>query len=170
MRTSRITLLALAVLVLAAPSAWAQLEQGRLTGIVTDAQGAVLPGVTVTANSPALLGTQTALTEADGRYRFPALPSGRYTLTYELSGFQGVKRENIVLALGQTLTVDMQLQLATLQETVTVSGESPLVDVTTTSIGSDFSADKLAAIPSATDLWSRRQRRASRSASPRYAR
>jgi hypothetical protein len=153
MKTTRITLLGLAVMVLAAPAAWAQLEQGRLTGIVTDAQGAVLPGVTVTATSPALIGTQISHTEADGRYLFPALSSGRYTLTYELSGFQTIKRENIVLALGQTLTVDMQLQLATLQETVTVTGESPIVDVTTTKIGSEFSADKLAAIPSATDLW-----------------
>ncbi len=135
------------------PLALAQLEQGRLTGVVTDAQGAVLPGVTVTATSPSLLGANTAVTEGDGRYLFPSLPSGRYTLQYELSGFQTVRRENIVLALGQTLSVDMQLQLATLQETVTVSAESPVVDVTTTRVGSDFSGEKLVGIPSATDLW-----------------
>lgn len=136
-----------------APEAFAQLEQGRLTGVVTDAQGAVLPGVTVTATSPSLLGANTAVTEVDGRYLFPSLPSGRYTLQYELSGFQTVRRENIVLALGQTLSVDMQLQLATLQETVTVTAESPVVDVTTTRVGSDFSGEKLVGIPSATDLW-----------------
>jgi hypothetical protein len=135
------------------PAASAQMEQGRLTGIVSDAQGAVLPGVLVTATSPSLLGANTAITEADGRYLFPSLPSGRYTLQYELSGFQPIKRENIVLALGQTLSVDMQLQLATLQETVTVTAESPVVDVTTTRIGSDFSGEKLVGIPSATDLW-----------------
>ena len=65
----------------------------------------MLPGVTVTATSPSLLGANTAITEADGRYLFPSLPSGRYTLQFELSGFQTVKRENIVLALGQTLSV-----------------------------------------------------------------
>ena len=74
-------------------------------------------------------------------------------LQFELSGFQTVKRENIVLALGQTLSVDMQLQLASLQETVTVTAESPVVDVTTTRVGSDFSGEKLVGIPSATDLW-----------------
>lgn len=64
-----------------------------------------------------------------------------------------MQRENIVLALGQTLSVDMQLQLASLQETVIVTGESPVVDVTTTRLGSDFSGEKLVGIPSATDLW-----------------
>jgi hypothetical protein len=140
------------LLVVARPAA-AQLEQGRLTGVVSDAQGAVLPGVTVTATSPSLLGANTAITEADGRYLFPSLPSGRYMLQFDLSGFQTVKRENVVLALGQTLSVDMQLQLATLQETVTVTSESPVVDVTTTRVGSDFSGEKLVGIPSATDLW-----------------
>jgi len=129
-------------------------DLGRLTGIVTDAQKATLPGVTVTALSPALIGNQTAVTEIDGRYRFPSLPPGRYTLTFELNGFQTTRRENIVLALGQTLNVDLQLAVATLQETVTVTAESPVVDVSATKIGSEFSSEKLAAIPSATDLWS----------------
>ena len=134
-------------------AAFAQLEQGRLTGVVADAQGAALPGVTVTATSPALLGENTAVTEADGRYLFPSLPSGRYKLQFDLAGFQTIVRENIVLALGQTLSLNMQLQIAALQETVTVSAESPVVDVTTTRIGSDFSGEKLVGIPSATDLW-----------------
>ena len=145
----------LAVLAVAAlyGSASAQIEQGRLTGIVSDEQGAVLPGVTVTATSPALIGSQAAVTEADGRFRFPSLPPGQYTLTYELSGFSTVRREGIVLALGQTLNVDMQMKLATLQETVTVTGESPIVDTQSTKIGSEFNAERLEAIPSATDLW-----------------
>ncbi|MEW6320951.1 MAG: carboxypeptidase regulatory-like domain-containing protein [Acidobacteriota bacterium] len=132
----------------------AQLAQGRLTGTVADAQGAVLPGVTVTASSPALIGTQTAITEADGKFLFPSLASGTYTLTFELSGFQTVRRQNIVVTSGRTLTVDVRLPLATLQETVTVTSEAPVVDVTTTSVGSEFSAEKLSAIPSATDIWS----------------
>lgn len=128
-------------------------DLGRLQGIVTDDQKATLPGVTVTATSPALIGSQTAVTEVDGRYRFPSLPPGRYTLTFELSGFQTTRRENIVLSLGQILNVDLQMQVATLQETVTVTAESPLVDVSSTKVGSEFSAEKLAAIPSATDIW-----------------
>ena len=146
-------LLALLVVLSFSSPAIAQMEQGRLTGFVTDTQGAALPGVTVTATSPALLGANTAVTEADGRYLFPSLPSGRYQLQFDLTGFQTIVRENIVLALGQTLSLNMQLQIATLQETVTVSAESPIVDVTTTRIGSDFSGERLVGIPSATDLW-----------------
>ena len=145
--------LALACLFLLAHSASAQIEQARLNGTVTDAQGAVLPGATVTARSTSLIGAQTTVTEADGRFRFPALPGGTYELTYELTGFQTLRREGIVLRLGQTLTVDGQLQVATLQESVTVTGESPIVDVTTTSVGTTFDAEKLAGIPSSTDMW-----------------
>jgi hypothetical protein len=137
----------------AASTALAQLEQGRLTGIVTDAQGAILPGVTVTATSPGLIGTQVAVTEVDGRYLFPSLPSGAYVLAFELTGFQTARRENIILALGQTLNVNLSLQLATLQETVTVTAESPVVDTSSTRVGSEFSGEKLVGIPSATDLW-----------------
>lgn len=146
-------LLALLVALSFSAPAFAQLEQGRLTGFVTDAQGAALPGVTVTATSTALLGANTAITEVDGRYLFPSLPSGRYQLQFELAGFQTTIRENIVLALGQTLSLNMQMTIATLQETVTVTAESPIVDTTTTRIGSDFSGEKLVGIPSATDLW-----------------
>ena len=140
------------LLVVADPTA-AQIEQARINGTVTDAQGAVLPGVTVTAKSAALIGGQTSVTEADGRFRFVALPGGTYDLTYELTGFQTLNREGIILRLGQTLTVDGQLQVATLQESVTVTGESPVVDVTTTSVGTTFDAEKIAGIPSATDMW-----------------
>src|SRR5437773_10253031 len=103
----------LTVWALATPAA-AQIDQGRLTGTVIDAQGAVLPGVTVTAKSPALIGTRSVITESDGRYRFPALPSGNYALTYELAGFTTLVREGIVLSVGTTLTLDIQLQVATL--------------------------------------------------------
>ncbi len=134
-------------------AAFAQIEQARLTGVITDAQGGVLPGVTVTARSAALIGTQSAVTEADGRFRFPSLPGGTYDLTFELTGFQTIRREGIVLRLGQTLTVDSSLQVATLQETVTVTGESPVVDMTTTAVGTTFDKEKLVGIPSATDMW-----------------
>jgi hypothetical protein len=142
----------LGLLVMACPAS-AQIEQARLNGTVTDAQGAVLPGVTVTARSASLIGGQTTVTEADGRFRFVALPGGTYAITFELTGFQTTVREGIVLRLGQTITVDSQLPVATLQESVTVTGESPVVDVTTTAVGTTFDAAKLAGIPSATDMW-----------------
>ena len=111
------------VLLLTAGTANAALAQNmnsRLTGVVKDAQGAVLPGVAVTATSPALIGSQTATTEANGTFLFPQLPPGTYALSFELSGFQTGKRQNIGLALGATLNIDMTMQLATLQESVTV--------------------------------------------------
>lgn len=143
-----------AMLLLLPALADAQIEQGRITGTVTDAQGAILPGATVTAKSPALMGTRSVVSESDGRYLFPALPSGTYTLTYELAGFRTIVREGIVLRVGTTLTVDMQLQLASLQESVTVTGMSPIVDTETTKVGSQFSGEELVGIPTATDIWS----------------
>src|SRR5262249_17985127 len=113
----------------------AQTGQGRLTGTVTDVQHAVLPGVTVVAASPALLGQQAAVTQADGRYLFPALPSGVYTLTFTLLNFQTVARKDIALSLATTITVDAQLELASVREDVVVTGASPVVDVTTTKVG-----------------------------------
>jgi hypothetical protein len=106
----------------------AQSTPGRLTGLVTDAQGAILPGATVTATSPALIGGQSTVTQADGKFLFPALPTGQYKLLFELSGFQKLTRENINVALGQTISVDAQLPLRSLTESVTTGGASPVID------------------------------------------
>ena len=143
----------LALLMSIAAPALAQIDQGRLTGTVTDAQGAVLPGATVTAKSPALMGVRTVISEADGTYSIAALPSGEYELTFELSGFATVKRGGVKLGLGQILTVDSQMQVAALQESVTVSAASPVVDMQNTKVGTDFTTDKLVGVPTATDIW-----------------
>lgn len=142
----------LGVALVASPAA-AQTTQGRLAGLVTDAQGAILPGVTVTVTSPSLIGTQTAVTQADGKYLFPALPTGTYRLVFDLSGFQKLTRENIQVFLGQTISVDVQLPLASLSESVTVTGASPIVDVTTTKVGTDLKGEALVAVPNSTDVW-----------------
>jgi hypothetical protein len=131
----------------------AQELRGRITGIVTDNTGAILPGTTVTAASPALIQPQITVTASDGTYRYPALPPGTYTVTFELSGFQTLKHEGIRLGLNQTLTVDAQLQLSTLQETVTITGESPVVDVKNTTVGTNFTKELLQDIPNARDIW-----------------
>ncbi|MBI2833902.1 MAG: TonB-dependent receptor [Acidobacteria bacterium] len=143
----------LALFLLPSSIAVAQIEQGRLLGTAADAQGGVLPGVTVTVTSPALIGERTAITEGDGRYLVQGLPGGMYTVRFELAGFQTFERSGIRVTQGSTLTVDAQLQLATLQETVTVSGVSPVVDTTTTKVGAEFNSEKLFAIPTATDVW-----------------
>jgi hypothetical protein len=138
---------------LLAVPAFAQIDQGRLTGTVTDSQGAILPGVTVTAKSPSLMGLRTVVTESDGKYSIASLPSGEYELSFELAGFAPYKRGNVKLGLGQILTVDSQLQVASLQESVTVSAASPVVDMQNTKVGTDFTSDKLVGVPTATDIW-----------------
>jgi len=143
----------LAMLMAFATPARAQMDQGHLTGTVTDSQGGVLPGVTVTISSPALMGVRTAVSEADGKFSVGPIPAGVYQVSFELSGFQSSKRTNIVLGLGQTLNVDGQLQVASLQESVTVTAESPVVDMQSTKVGTDFTAEKLTGVPTATDIW-----------------
>jgi hypothetical protein len=151
----RFVLLAFVVMLgmVTALPAGAQELRGRITGVVTDNTGAVLPGVTVTAVGPALIQPQTTTTSADGTYRYPALPPGLYTVSFELSGFQTLKREGVRLGLNQTLTVDAQLQLSSLQETVTITGESPVVDVKSTTVGTNFTKELLQDIPNARDIW-----------------
>ena len=138
---------------LGTPAAFAQIGQGRLAGIVTDTQGAVLPGVTVTASSPALIGVRTAVTEGDGKYLFPGMPSGTYKLVFDLPGFRKIERDNIVVVLGQTISADVQLQVGGVAESLTVTAESPVVDVTTTKVGVSLKGEALIAVPSSTDVW-----------------
>jgi hypothetical protein len=131
----------------------AQDFRGRINGTVTDNTGAVLPGVTVITSSPALIQPQVQVTGNDGSYRFLALPPGVYDVTFELSGFQTTKREGIRVIINQTLTVDQQMQVAALQESVTVTGASPIVDTSTTTLATNFTKELLTEIPNARDVW-----------------
>jgi hypothetical protein len=121
---------------------------------VTDASGAVLPGVTVTASSPSLVGTQSVTTTAQGLYRFLGLPAGTYSLTFELPGFGTVVRDSIRIGIGFTATVDMKLGLKSLEESVTVTGESPAIDTTATRVQTNFDKAQLDSLPNARDMWS----------------
>ena len=127
---------------------------GTIQGRIADAQGAVLPGVTVTATSPAMLGAQTTVSSETGNYRFPAVPPGTYELTFELAGFNSLKRSGIIITLGFTAQVNVELALATLQETVTVSGESPVIDSSATRVVQTFKLEQLQSIPNGRDMWS----------------
>src|SRR5438034_6128782 len=127
---------------------------GSINGKVTDSSGGVLPGVTVTVSSPSMMGVQTAVTDAGGNYRFPALPPGTYTVTFELPGFTTLKRENIVIAMGFTAAVNVELAVASLQETVTVTGDSPVIDTSSTRVQQNFKLEALQEIPNSRDLWS----------------
>src|SRR5436305_5385263 len=149
---------AVLVCVLAAVPALAQgggaSTTGTINGKVSDSSGAVLPGVTVTASSPSLMGVQTSVTGAEGLYRFPALPPGVYTVSYELPGFNTLKRENIQIAMGFTATVNVELAVASLNETVTVTGASPVIDTSSTRVQQNFKLEALQEIPNARDMWS----------------
>jgi hypothetical protein len=118
------------VLLLSFPlSVMAQTGQAGLRGYVRDAQGGALPGVTLTATGPELLRPVTTVTNDEGYYRLINLPPGTYTLVAELTGFSSFKRDGILLRAGATFAVDVELALGALQETITVSGDSPMVEV-----------------------------------------
>src|SRR3954463_2635877 len=122
--------------------------QGTLTGTVTDQSGSALPGVTVEAASPALIEkSRTAVTDGSGQYRIPSLNPGTYSLTFRLSGFNVVKRENIDLSGTITLTIPIELRVGAVQETVTVSGETPVVDLQNTQKETVLSNELVKAIP-----------------------
>lgn len=120
---------ALVVSLLVLPvQALAQTGDGSIRGYVKDEQGAVLPGVTVTALSPALLSPVTGVTDTGGYYRLLNLPPGTYAITAELSGFSAWRREGIIMRAGITFQVDVDLKIGTLSETITVSGDSPMIE------------------------------------------
>jgi hypothetical protein len=152
MRRSWSGLLVLALLLGWAVSASAQ-TTGSINGTITDNTSAVLPGVTVTATSPAMMGSQTGVTNEQGQYRFPSVPPGTYKLTYEMQGFSTTVRDGIVVNIGFAATVNVQLQLASLQESVTVSGQSPVVDVQNTNVQFNFTTEMMQNIPNARDIW-----------------
>jgi carboxypeptidase family protein len=128
-RGVRFALLLLTWVLVAGP-ALAQTGAGSLRGYVKDEQGAVLPGVTVTATSPDMIKPATAVTDGEGYYRLLNLPPGTYAVTAELQGFSNFKREQILLRAGANFQVDITMKIGALAETITVSGESPMLEVT----------------------------------------
>ena len=137
----------LLLLGLAAPVG-AQTTSGSVQGTVSDAEGGVLPGVTVTASSDALVAGQlVTVTNDRGVYRFPSLPVGSYALEAALAGFQTGRREGIRINLGSALSVDLTLQLATVTEQITVSAEAPLVSVVSNSVATSFDTGFIDAQP-----------------------
>jgi hypothetical protein len=128
----------------------AQTGDGNLRGYVKDESGAVLPGVSVTATSPELLTPVSTITDAAGLYRLNNLPPGTYALTAEIQGFSIYRREGILVRAGATFAIDVELKLSTVQETITVTGDSPMIEVSkpTTSITLDRELIRAAPISS----------------------
>ena len=139
----------LGCLLLAPTLVYAQ-AQAAIAGIVRDTSGAVLPGVTVEAASPELIEkVRTAITDATGQYRIENLRPGTYTVTFTLAGFSTVRREGIELAGAATFAVNGELKVGTLEETITVTGESPIVDVQTARREAVVARDVITALPTA---------------------
>ena len=123
------SLLALAFLIASTSAAHAQIaSEGSIRGVVKDAQGAVLPGVTITATSLTVAGLRTTMSDAQGDYRLTDLPPGEYTITGELQGFSKISRASIVIRAGLNLSVDLTLQVGSLQEVITVAAETPMLE------------------------------------------
>ncbi|HEY6507696.1 MAG TPA: carboxypeptidase-like regulatory domain-containing protein, partial [Vicinamibacterales bacterium] len=121
----------------------------QIAGVVRDASGGVLPGVTVEAASPALIEkVRTAVTDGSGQYRLDNLTAGTYAVTYTLPGFSLVKRDGVQLQTGVTLTLNTDMRVGGLQETITVTGETPVVDVqNSTRVQRVLSDEVLKALP-----------------------
>src|SRR5712691_2023425 len=138
--------LALFVLFILPAAAFAQ---AAITGVVKDTSGAVLPGVTVEAASPVLIEkVRSVVSDATGQYRIVNLLPGTYSVTFTLPGFSTVRRDGIELSGTFVATVNGDLKVGALEETITVTGETPIVDVQSAKLQQTVSKDIISAIPS----------------------
>jgi hypothetical protein len=140
---------------LAATSAFAQVQTGSILVKSVDEQGAVVPGASITISSPVLVsGTQTGVTDTGGIYRFVSLAPGTYALKVELTGFQTITREGVVVSAGTTTPIDVALHVGNLTETMTVQAQSPVIDTTNATVGVHLDAKLLETTPAGRDIWS----------------
>lgn len=135
-----------ALLALAVPAV-AQRTTGEIIGKVTDPSGATLPGVTVTLRGPSLQGAQVDVTSDSGQYRFPVVPPGTYELEYVLSGFTTVKSTGILIVVGGNVELNQVLKVGTVEESITVSGQAPVVDLTSSQVSTAYNQDWVQNLP-----------------------
>ena len=144
-------LLVFAAVLLVPGTAFAQ--AGAIAGVVRDASGAVMPGVTVEATSPALIEkVRSTITDDNGRYQITVLPVGTYKVTFALQGFSTVERDNVELTSDFTANVNVQLAVGNISETVSVVAESPSVDIQNARVQYVFKGDDIADLPTERDL------------------
>src|SRR5215467_14353719 len=149
----KVIVLALVALLATSAVAGAQSQTGSIFGKATDSSGGVLPGVSVTLTSPILLQPLSAVTSETGSYQFPRLEIGVYTVKFELTGFKTVVNEGIQVTVGFNAQVNATMGISTVQETITVTGESPVVDTKEVGTKQTFTNELLQSIPSARDPW-----------------
>jgi hypothetical protein len=131
----------------------AHAQNAQITGTVKDASGGVIPGASITARNVDTGFTRTGVTDSQGEYRLPSLPPGRYAVTTELSGFTTEARPDIVLIIDQTAIINFALRPAAIAETVTVTGESPIVDITRSDVSTSVSSQQIQDLPVASRRW-----------------
>jgi outer membrane receptor protein involved in Fe transport len=154
LRTSVSFAVLLTVLLGAAASAWAQASTGGLRGVVKDQSGAVLVGVTVEAESPARIGgAAVEVSDAEGTYRFENLPIGVYTVSFTLQGFTSLKREGIRIEVGRSLELPATLAVGAVEQSITVTGDAPVVDAIHSGYTSNFNQQLLENVPSTRTSW-----------------
>src|SRR5215470_240897 len=137
-----------AIVLLLAVVVRAQESTATIAGIVKDASGAVLPGVTVEAASPELIEkVRTVVTDGTGQFRIVSLRPGAYTVTFSLNGFSTVKREGLEVKVGLITTVNADLKVGTVEETITVTGETPVIDVQSAKRQQTLTDEVLTSIP-----------------------
>ncbi len=149
----KVVVLALVALFATSALASAQSQTGEIFGKVTDGSGGVLPGVSVTVTGPVLLQPLTAVTSETGTFQFPRIEIGEYSVKFELAGFKTVINQGIRVTVGFSAAVNAQLGISTVQETITVTGESPIVDTKEVGTKQTFTNELLQSIPSARDPW-----------------
>src|SRR4030042_96629 len=144
----KLFLLFLIACVSIAGTAFAQVTpEGRINGKVVDNQGSPLPGVTAEATSPKLVGKASAITDGNGIYRIMALPSGTYDITFTLAGFNTLVRKDIYLQFSQTLALNVTLERAAISEQIAVVGQSPMIDVKSTTKGQVMTKETFLSLP-----------------------
>ena len=137
-----------AMLVLTASSSWAQSARSTIHGTVRDESGAAMPGVTVTLTSPALqVGQIVAVSETDGTYRIGELPAGLFRIAFELAGFKAYVLNDFRLTIGFVARVDATMNVGGLEESITVTGASPVVDMTSTTTSVNLTQETLESVP-----------------------
>src|SRR3954468_5516214 len=147
MRALRVCWFVLTAFVLVPAAAFAQ---ASITGVVRDSSGAVLPGVTVEASSPALIEkTRSAVTDNGGQYRIVDLRAGTYGVTFTLQGFSTVRRDGIELEGSFTAAVNAEMKVGAVSETITVTGETPVVDTQSVRRQTTIGNDLISSIPAA---------------------
>jgi hypothetical protein len=145
--------LGIAWLLLIGIASGVQAQNAQLNGVVKDQTGGVMPGVTVTVRNQQSGLVRTAVTDGEGEYRVPALPPAAYTIVAELQGFGTETRTDIVLAIEQTATVNFTMRTATVAETVTVTGDSPIVDTSRSDVSTSVSTQQIDSLPVASRRW-----------------